>query len=76
MSEEIERLSPQEVVVLEGWAEGKLDKQFAVEMNLSVHTVRSYGTAIRSKLTVPTRAAATAALVRHQAEHPQTDQPT
>ena len=50
MSEEMERLSPQELVVIKGWAEGKLDKQIAVEMNLSIHTVRSYGTAIRSKL--------------------------
>ena len=57
---EYNNLSPREVEVLEGLANGRLYKQLADQMNISIETVRTYIRRIYEKLHVNSRTEAVA----------------
>ena len=58
MAEELERLTPRHRAVLALVAEGKSNKEIAIILGLSTHTVRGYLEDILLTLGVPNRAAA------------------
>jgi DNA-binding CsgD family transcriptional regulator len=64
------RLSSRESTILHLAADGKTDKQIAAELQLSVGTVRTYWSRIRSKMNSATRAQAVGIFVKGQSPRP------
>ena len=58
-------LSPRELEVLEGLAKGRLYKQMADELNISIDTIRTYIRRIYEKLHVQSRTEAVAKYLKH-----------
>ena len=54
MAEKAVNLTPQQLRVLAGMAEGKLNKQIAYEMTIAEQTVKDHVTVILRKLGAPT----------------------
>ena len=73
MDRDLERLTPRQRGVLSLLAEGHSNKEIAIALGLSQHTVKSYVEAILAMLAVPNRAAASArwanAQARREPEH-------
>jgi DNA-binding CsgD family transcriptional regulator len=63
-------LSPREVEVLRLVAGGRSDREIARRLGLSPHTVHRHLANIRTKLGLPSRAAATAYAARHHLLEP------
>jgi two-component system response regulator DevR len=65
----LERLSDQERKILRLIAEGMTNRQIAVAIALSDHTVRTYVSNLLKKLRLTSRSEAAALLVRHEVNH-------
>jgi two-component system NarL family response regulator len=59
--EDIPSLSPRELDVLHGMAQGKGNKEIAKQLKLSIHTIKTYAKSLLAKLHVDDRAGAVAA---------------
>lgn len=57
-------LSSREIQIVQAWADGKINKTIAAELNISVWTVREHSKRIHRKLDAPTRSAAIAVAMR------------
>jgi DNA-binding NarL/FixJ family response regulator len=58
-------LTNREVEVLREVAKGRTDREIGAELSISEHTVARHVSNIRTKLGVPSRAAATAFAIEH-----------